>query len=220
MIDTNISENYIKLKAIEEIITNKKHIYDNNNDTYIRRYRMYPEFLLMPYWEVYFETVYMLNCPYLQGKVLDFGCGTGHLDIILAKKGFNVTGIDISTIAIDIANLFRSDESEEVKERTKFYIEDVTGPASELEKFDFCFSTHVFEHIKEPGPIIEGLRRRLKKDAYMLMSVPLGYAYNDPDHVHHFMNEEELRAHFDKYVKVIKVDRHESDKVLKIIVQF
>lgn len=220
MIDVNSSENSIKLKAIEGIINDKKHVYDNNNDTYIRRYNLYPEFLLMPYWEVYAETLYMMSCPYLQGKALDFGCGTGHLDILLARKGFNVTGIDISTMAMDIANLFRNYESEEVKGRIKFYFEDVTSPASESEKFDFCFSTHVFEHIKDPAPIMEGLRRRLKNGAYMVISVPLGYAYNDPDHVHHFMSEEELRAHFDKYVNVIRVDRLENEKVFKIIVQF
>lgn len=37
------------------------------------------------------------------GKVLDVGCGFGHLGINIAKAGFETTGIDISKTAIDRA---------------------------------------------------------------------------------------------------------------------
>lgn len=36
-------------------------------------------------------------------KILDVGCGTGHVDAYLAELGFDVTGIDISENMIEIA---------------------------------------------------------------------------------------------------------------------
>ena len=36
-------------------------------------------------------------------KLLDIGCGTGDISREIEKKGYNVTGIDFSSTAIDIA---------------------------------------------------------------------------------------------------------------------
>jgi 2-polyprenyl-3-methyl-5-hydroxy-6-metoxy-1,4-benzoquinol methylase len=38
------------------------------------------------------------------GKVLELGCGEGHLCRLLVQQGFDVTGIDISSVAINWAN--------------------------------------------------------------------------------------------------------------------
>ena len=38
------------------------------------------------------------------GSVLDAPCGTGRHSYLLAKKGFKVTGIDISEACLKIAN--------------------------------------------------------------------------------------------------------------------
>jgi cyclopropane fatty-acyl-phospholipid synthase-like methyltransferase len=48
----------------------------------------------------------ILAQPYVPrtGKVLELGCGEGHLCRLLAQHGYDVTGIDISSVAINWAN--------------------------------------------------------------------------------------------------------------------
>jgi len=47
-----------------------------------------------------------LDCPlllYKNCKVLDVGCGEGHLSRIFAEHGYDVTGIEISEVALEWA---------------------------------------------------------------------------------------------------------------------
>jgi SAM-dependent methyltransferase len=47
----------------------------------------------------------------LPGKALEVGCGTGTNAIWLANRGFTVLGLDISQVAIDMANEKKMDKS-------------------------------------------------------------------------------------------------------------
>lgn len=210
----------ISLEEIRKIIELRKNETNPHNDTYVRRLAYYPQFLQLPYWIDYIETLYMLNSSYVQGKILDFGCGSGHLDVILARNEKEVTGIDLSTMAIDIANYVKSLEDDKVQSRLAFYLEDVTSEPLEPHTFDCCISTHVFEHIPDISRIMSGLRKRLKPGAYMLISVPEGYAYDDPDHCHHFMDIESLRLHFAPYVEIISIHRDSQAPVLRGLFRF
>jgi len=42
---------------------------------------------------------------YVHGRVLDIGCGAGRHSLYLQKRGFDVTGIDISPLAIKVCRL-------------------------------------------------------------------------------------------------------------------
>ena len=50
---------------------------------------------------------------YARGRVLDIGCGAGKHALYLQKKGLDVTGIDLSPLAVKICRLrgFRKDAS-------------------------------------------------------------------------------------------------------------
>ena len=58
------------------------------------------------------------------GRALDLGCGTGTNAITLARRGFEVTGIDISRRAIAIAK--RKARSAQLTDRIRFERGDVT----------------------------------------------------------------------------------------------
>lgn len=41
----------------------------------------------------------------MKGRVLDIGCGTGRVALYLQKRGFDVSGIDISPLAVKVCKL-------------------------------------------------------------------------------------------------------------------
>ena len=75
-------------------------------------------------WEIYTydkNLEDMINLLSLKnGDILEIGCGSGNDIKFLSKKGFNVTGIDISKKAIDIAKINNKDSK-----NVKFIVGDV-----------------------------------------------------------------------------------------------
>lgn len=68
-----------------------------------------------------------------QGAVLDIGCGTGELALALAARGHPVTGIDLSSGAIELATRKAADRGLQAT----FH----TGDATELDGYDDSFDT-------------------------------------------------------------------------------
>jgi SAM-dependent methyltransferase len=98
-------------------------------------------------------------------RVLDIGCGYGHLGEILAERGFRVTGVDIPGIdhspAIDFvpADLDRG-------------LPPTDGP------FDFILCADVLEHLRDPVHMLRECSRRLARGGALIASLPnSGHAY-------------------------------------------
>lgn len=208
-----------EFKEVRRIIESGASKNNINDRGFIDRLKYNPEALKMSFWENHFELSSFDKYPEISGKILDFGCGSGNLDIYLARKGMFIHGIDLSEIGINIANYYKHKEVDEVKKRLCFTLNDITKDVPK-DLYDSAWSTNVFEHILYPGPIFEGLRKWIKPGGYILISVPLGYAYNDSNHVHHFMNNDELKVHLEKYIDVIKVDSDLSNKVIRALCRF
>jgi len=86
------------------------------------------------------ESDFVLSCfkkydVSVNSEILDLGCGTGEHSAILAKKNFKITGIDLSSIVLDIA-------------RKKFDFLQLSGNFTQSDitdfnlkkKFDACIS--------------------------------------------------------------------------------
>ena len=69
------------------------------------------------------------------GRVLDLCCGSGTQALNLAKKGFNVTGVDFSPIAIERAEELA--EKMSVKNQVEFLVGDARRISKLLEKKNF-----------------------------------------------------------------------------------
>jgi SAM-dependent methyltransferase len=64
--------------------------------------------------------IHKLN-PLIHARILDLACGKGRHSIYLAKKGFDVTGLDISPKSISYASQFENS-------KLSFYVHDMRKP--------------------------------------------------------------------------------------------
>jgi len=77
-------------------------------------------------------------------KAVDLGCGTGHYAIWLAGRGFDVTGIDISPTATNMAE----ENAAKKGGKCNFLVADMLGDLKALdETFEFAYDWEVMHHI-------------------------------------------------------------------------
>jgi 2-polyprenyl-3-methyl-5-hydroxy-6-metoxy-1,4-benzoquinol methylase len=77
-------------------------------------------------------------------KTIDLGCGAGNYAIYLASRGFDVTGIDISPVAIKIAK----ENAKKKGVKGNFLVANVLGDLDEVgETFDFAYDWELLHHI-------------------------------------------------------------------------
>lgn len=102
-----------------------------------------------------------------KGKALDICCGAGTNALYLAKKGFQVTGIDISSRAIEYAK----EKARKASAGIQFQVENFLNLPFEDEEFDFIFDMGCFHHVKveDRSTFIRGVHRVLKKGGSYLM---------------------------------------------------
>ena len=100
-----------------------------------------------------------------RGKFLDLGTGPGTQAIQLAKLGFESTGSDISTNAIEKARQLSSD--------VNFVVDDILNSSFSDNVFDFILDRGCF-HVFEPSlrkDYLKQIKRILKDDGILFLKV-------------------------------------------------
>ena len=79
----------------------------------------------------------------ISGKIIELGCGAGNYVIALAKMGYNVTGVDFSRTAIELAN----NTARQHDVQCNFITADVLSGLDALrETFDFVYDWELLHH--------------------------------------------------------------------------
>lgn len=106
-------------------------------------------------------------------KILDFCCGNGEMSMMLAHKGFQVTGIDISDISIE--NCKERAKKEGVSHLTTFKVMDAEDMKDFKENtFDAILCYGVLHHLDLTRAFPE-LARVLKPNGKVVCDEPLNY---------------------------------------------
>jgi ubiquinone/menaquinone biosynthesis C-methylase UbiE len=135
-----------------------------------------------------------------KGKALDLCCGAGTNALYLTKKGFQVTGIDISSKAIEYAK----EKAKKANVRIQFQVQNFLNLSFKDEEFDFIFDMGCFHHVKvkDRSTFIRGVHRILKKNGSYLMicfSDGNGPAWN------HFTKEQIIQL-FSEHFKIKSIE--------------
>ena len=93
-------------------------------------------------------------------RILDFGAGSGHQALYLAKQGFQVKALDVAT----------SNYREEQIYPVQLY--DGTNFPYEPGSFDIVFSSNVLEHIKCTEATLASLHAITTDEARLILLMP------------------------------------------------
>ncbi len=118
-------------------------------------------------------------------KLIDLGCGSAEMDIILGRNGHSIVGVDVSKKALQLAEQHKSQEGLSNIRFVNASLDNMPFPAN---SFDSAIMLEVLEHIdySDTEEIFNEIKRILKPHAKMLITVPNKFAYGDPGHIQIF----------------------------------
>jgi 2-polyprenyl-6-hydroxyphenyl methylase / 3-demethylubiquinone-9 3-methyltransferase len=104
----------------------------------------------------------------LTGKrVLDVGCGGGLLSEAMARRGAQVTGIDLGPQTIEVAEL----HAFESKAAVRYARESAeTHAAQHAGSYDIAVCMEMLEHVPEPESVLRALRTLVKPGGHVFVS--------------------------------------------------
>lgn len=133
------------------------------------RRRLLPKRLISNKNFTYRHILKPLNQYCLGTTVIDCGSGVGSLSLYLANKGKNVTGIEISQKAVNIAN--QSAIKFKLNNQVKFLRQDLLK-VKFRRKYNFAICSEVLEHLPNDDLVIEKLNHLLLPKGRLLISTP------------------------------------------------
>jgi 2-polyprenyl-3-methyl-5-hydroxy-6-metoxy-1,4-benzoquinol methylase len=113
-------------------------------------------------------------------KLLDVGCGTGHWSAYFARRGFDVTGVDIAPDMIEVARTLARNEG---LDNASFEARDYERPLDGLCDFDAALFFDALHHAEDHSAAIAAAFGALKPGGVCVVSEPgVGHA-TSPDAV-------------------------------------
>lgn len=145
-------------------------------------------------------------------KIINFGCGTGKHDIELTRLGYQCTGIDVSSLMIDIAR----ENALQEKLSIDFGIEDIRRYEPQLQ-YDAVISLfHVMSYQTKNDDILsafQSARKSLKSGGVLLFDVWYGPGVlSDKPSV----RVKEIEDEENRLVRIAKPTMHEKENIVDV----
>lgn len=121
-----------------------------------------------------------------KGRLMDVGCGNGHMLNFVTKLGWQAIGLEIDPAAVKAARTQGLDVLEGTYERLSEY----------RQAFDCIVCSHVLEHVYNPQDMLSKLKEALKPGGILLLSLPNANSM--------------LRYHFGENWRGLEAPRHLS----------
>lgn len=117
--------------------------------------------------------------------VLDAGCGEGYLSRILAERGANITGIDISPRLVEIAR------AKDIERKITYNVANLSQPLPEYQQhFDLIVSYLVLNDVYDYKGFITTLGTSLERGGRLVLSMNNPYSYVVCNHITNYFDSE------------------------------
>ena len=136
------------------------------------------------------------------GSVLEAGCGMGTLAIKLAQAGFQVTGLDVSDVALQFAKQRAIEAGLQIAWKAGF-AENIPFPDK---IFDYVTCCHTLEHVKDLSRAAAELKRVARKKIVVLVPKQKFRLYADTYHTQFFERQDQL-------VEAFGLTRHQCQEI-------
>ncbi len=152
--------------------------------------------------------------PY-EGSVLDMGMGEGRNAVFLAQKGFKVTGVDISSVAVPKAHTLAKEYGEQIKGGVASMTDYKIAPGA----YDAIICFYYVDR-----SLLEKIKSWLRPGGILIYEAHTTRQRIHPSHRHdpaeYFLKEQELLKMFPN-MKVLKFEEplHEKEFRSSIILQ-
>lgn len=107
------------------------------------------------------------RAPLSGKKVIDVGCGGGILAESMAKKGADVTGIDLSEKALKVADLHGLESGVQVRYE-KIAVEEMA--ARQTASYDVVTCMEMLEHVPNPASVVQACAELVKPGGKVFFS--------------------------------------------------
>lgn len=140
-------------------------------------------------------------------KALDLGCGTGTNAIYLAQMGFDVTAVDISQVAIEMAR----EKADAASVSVLFMMVKLPTPFLPGKVFDFVFDRGCFHALKndERSQYAEMLKEVTVEDSLFLLLTGNTKEPRNPGPP--TMTEDEIRESFSRFLDFLWIREFRFD---------
>jgi len=101
-------------------------------------------------------------------RILDIGCGSGRIALILAEKGANVVGIDYADSMIKLANNYLRKRDGKLK--ATFICGDFIKDIPTTKQFDITMALGVLDYLEDPSSFLRKMMAHTK--GKMIVSYP------------------------------------------------
>ncbi len=167
-----------------------------NDQSYQYREKVLPDAFTLEFWENSSLLRFLTDQRFLQSEILDVGCGSGEIDIMIARNGYTVTAVDISPYAITKAKKLAQKYSD-CNGRLTFLAGDIEDMVFGR-KFSSAIISHTLEHLINPEKTMEKIVDLLAPGSNILVAVPNRKAWNDRTHLRHY-SKRTLRTFLSSY---------------------
>ena len=115
-------------------------------------------------------------------RVLDVGCSEGILEVLLARRGVDVTGVEVNPDALEFALELLSKEPNEVRSHARLIHGDFMEERPVTGLFDTAILGEILEHLDNPAILLERSLEHLRPGGRVVITTPFGLHPHEDHH--------------------------------------